>query len=58
MSRGQSMTVKRTKDNSPGKRASNFSTKPHYKVSTDVISFEMEEQRNLQMKAITADPQL
>ncbi len=30
----------------------------NFKVGTDVISFEMEEQRSIQMKAITSDEQL
>lgn len=30
----------------------------HYNIGTDVISFEMEEQRNIQMKIIGSDLQL
>jgi hypothetical protein len=44
-------------DSSP-KRKSNLSSLANYKVGTDVISFEMEEQRSNQMKAITNDEQL
>lgn len=43
---------------SPTKKVDNFATKPYYKISTDVISFEMEEQRNNQMKIISNDEQL
>jgi len=53
----EKQTVKRNVDvmQSPTKKVSNFLTKPHYKIGTDVISFEMEEQRNAQMKIIFND---
>ena len=56
----QLKTVKKTSqtlDNSP-KRKSNLSSLANYRVSTDIISFEMEEQRSNQMKAINNDDQL
>ena len=53
----EKQTVKRNVDlmQSPTKRVDNFPTKPHYKISNVVISFEMEEQRNAQIKIISND---